>query len=92
MRHKKAYMATDYAHGEQMVLTDLDEVGKVFAGEKIYCEQCGAEFVLWPPDEFYAHTFEKHGGTVWPAILAMWENYLYAKLLAAGVIAKPLQG
>jgi hypothetical protein len=61
--------------GEQVMLTDLAEVDKVFAGEKIYCEQCGEGFALWPPDDFYEHTFGVHPSSMWPAVLAMWQNY-----------------
>lgn len=82
MRHKREYSPppgvgafSKEQVAEQVMLTDLDDVAKVFANEKIYCEQCGGEFPLWPPDEFYEHTFSTHPAAIWPAVLKMWQDY-----------------
>jgi hypothetical protein len=55
------------------VVTDLEEVAKVFAGEKLYCEQCGAVVALWPPEELREHTRVAHHASLWPMIAESWE-------------------
>lgn len=59
----------------QAVVTDVEEVGLLLALEKTYCDQCGAEFPLWPPELLNEHLHEKHAGMFWPTVAAEWEAY-----------------
>lgn len=59
-----------------MQVTTLDAVGEALADEKAYCEHCGAELALWPPDDVRLHVYEKHAGTFWPQHLEMYEKFL----------------
>jgi hypothetical protein len=60
-----------------MQVTTLDDaVAEALAGEKAYCEHCGVELPLWPPDEVRAHVYEKHSATFWPQALKMYERFL----------------
>jgi len=56
-------------------VTDIDEVGKLLALEKTYCDQCGAEFPLWPPELLNEHLHEAHIGMFWPTTAEEWEAY-----------------
>jgi len=59
----------------QMIVTDLDDVEKVLADEKLYCEICGAALSLWPPELIREHSMTVHAAASWPAIVETWENY-----------------
>jgi len=59
-----------------MQVTTLEAVGEALADEKAYCEHCGAELPLWPPDEVRAHVYEKHAAAFWPHHLEMYEKFL----------------
>src|SRR5713101_6994572 len=69
-------MATKPAVPIQMQVTTLEAVGEALAGEKCFCEHCGQELGLWPPDEVRRHVYEKHMATFWPQHLAMYEKFL----------------
>lgn len=66
--HTKARVAA-------MVVSDLEEVAKVLADERIYCETCGAELPLWPPETLRSHSLEVHPATVWEAVAEQWKAY-----------------
>jgi hypothetical protein len=59
-----------------MQVTTLEAVGEALAGEKCFCEHCGQELTLWPPDDVRAHVYLKHRPTFWPQHLAMYEKFL----------------
>lgn len=60
---------------KQAIITDVDEVGKILALEKTFCDQCGAEFPLWPPELLNEHLHEQHPGMFWPTTTAEWDAY-----------------
>lgn len=66
----------------QAVVTDIEEVGKILAGEKTFCDQCGAEFPMWPPELHLTHLHEEHAGMFWPPMLAEWNAYQHDTDLA----------
>jgi hypothetical protein len=59
-----------------MQVTTLDAVAEVLKNEKAYCEHCGAELSLWPPDDVRLHVFKEHRATFWPQHLDMYERFL----------------
>jgi hypothetical protein len=63
------------ATSADLMLTDLDEVGRILAGEVIYCELCGLSMPLWPPEVLVEHSITEHRSTVWPAFAASWDEY-----------------
>lgn len=60
---------------QQAVITDIEDVGKLLAEEKIFCEQCAQEFPLWPPEIFIEHSAVVHQAALWPADAQIWKNY-----------------
>lgn len=58
-----------------MLITDLEEVAKVLADEHIFCETCGGELSLWPPETLRNHSLEVHPETVWEAVAVQWKTY-----------------
>src|SRR5258708_23699310 len=59
-----------------MRVTTLDAVAEVLKNEKAYCEHCGVELALWPPDDVRLHVFKEHRATFWPQQLALYEKFL----------------
>lgn len=59
-----------------MQVTTLDAVGDVLKKEKCFCEHCGAELALWPPDDVRLHVYEQHAATFWPQHLEMYGKFL----------------
>lgn len=66
--HKKPFAGA-------MIVTDLAEVAKVLADERIFCETCGAPLPLWPPETLRNHSLEVHPETVWKAVADQWQTY-----------------
>lgn len=66
----------------QAVVTDIEEVGKILAAEKTYCDQCGAAFPLWPPDLLNEHLHAEHAAMFWPTVTEAWDAYKNDKDLA----------
>jgi hypothetical protein len=60
---------------EQAVVTDIEELGKILELEKSFCDQCGAEFPLWPPEKLNEHLHVEHPGMFWPAVTKEWDDY-----------------
>lgn len=58
-----------------MVLSDLEDVAKVLADERLYCETCGAELPLWPPETLRSHSIDVHPETVWQHVADQWQAY-----------------
>lgn len=58
------------------MISDIDEVGKIFAEEKIFCEQCGDPLPLWPPEMAKQHLHDKHAAMFWPPAAKEWADYL----------------
>jgi hypothetical protein len=61
--------------GKAMIVSDLDDVAVVLADEKMFCEQCGAELPLWPPEGIQEHTLAEHRETMWDAIVDAHDAY-----------------
>jgi len=59
-----------------MQVTTLEAVDAVLSEEKAYCEHCGQELKLWPPDDVRQHVYEKHSAVFWPQHLAMYKKFL----------------
>ncbi len=59
----------------QAIVTDIEEVGKILAAEKTFCDQCGAEFPMWPPEVSLTHLHTEHPGMFWPPMAKEWELY-----------------
>lgn len=59
----------------QAVVTDIDDVGKILAAEKTFCDQCGAEFPMWPPELLLTHLHDEHPGMFWPPMTKEWSDY-----------------
>jgi len=59
----------------QMIVTDLEDAGKILGEERLYCELCGGEFPLWPPELLTEHCYDAHRATLWPAIAEAWKHY-----------------
>lgn len=59
----------------QAIVSDIDELGKILELEKSYCDQCGAEFPLWPPEILNEHLHTMHSGMFWPAVTKEWDDY-----------------
>jgi hypothetical protein len=59
----------------QAIISDVDEAGKILALEKTYCDQCGQEFPLWPPELLNEHLHGEHAGMFWPTTTEEWETY-----------------
>jgi len=66
---------TDPQTGKAMIVSDLDDVATVLADEKMFCEQCGAELPLWPPEGIQEHTLAEHRETMWDAIVDAHDAY-----------------
>jgi hypothetical protein len=72
---KRRLAAVAAAERKQAVITDIDEVGKILWLERTYCDQCGAAFPLWPPEELNEHLHAEHPGMFWPSTTAEWDSY-----------------
>ncbi len=74
-QRRKVLGLTPPAAKKQAVITDIDEVAKILELEKTYCDQCGGEFPMWPPELINEHLHEKHSGMFWPTTAAEWDAY-----------------
>ena len=52
---------------QQAVISDIADVAKLLALEKTYCDRCGAEFPLWPPELLNQHLHDDHEAMFWPS-------------------------
>lgn len=68
-RHRQSPVAA-------MVVTDLEAVAKVLEGERLFCETCGEELPMWPPETLRSHSLDAHPETVWQAVADTWRAYL----------------
>jgi hypothetical protein len=59
----------------QAIITDIEEVGRVLALERVYCEDCAEQLTLWPPELLNHHLHDKHPERFWPAMRQEWEEY-----------------
>lgn len=60
---------------DQAVVTDIEELGKILALEKVFCDQCGSEFPMWPPEKLNEHLHETHSAMFWPTVTKEWDDY-----------------
>lgn len=76
-KRKRYAIAGDAAapRPEQAVVTDIEELGKILALEKVYCDQCGSEFPMWPPEQLSEHLHETHSAMFWPRVAKEWDDY-----------------
>jgi len=73
--HKRNPTAIAAATQQRAVITDIEDVGKILELEKVYCDRCGAEFPLWPPELLNDHLHEKHEAMYWPQVAKEWNDY-----------------
>jgi len=60
---------------QQAVISDIADVAKLLALEKTYCDRCGAEFPLWPPELLNQHLHDDHEAMFWPQVAQEWHDY-----------------
>jgi hypothetical protein len=54
---------------------DLDAMEKLLAGTTRFCEHCGLELAIFPPDDFFEHLYGTHAGLIEPAFVEAWRAY-----------------
>lgn len=59
----------------QAIVTDIEAAGAILADVKTFCDQCGAEFPLWPPELLNEHLHEMHSAMFWPTMTTEWDVY-----------------
>lgn len=49
---------------ESLNTRGYDWIAEICAGERQYCEHCGHDFALWPPQEWADHVLTEHAGAL----------------------------